>query len=141
MARPSFGLVCYTVSDSSESEDDAEEIPGAETAVKYVIDHILQDVCHGLRDFSDMYIKQEPAECEEWDVMVVGQEDYRNQPAGVAVKMESDSSDDSDDESSSSSSEEESAPDIADKPEVEQLQDTEGVGSLLSFRLWGVGGW
>jgi len=118
MAKP-VSLVCYTVSDSESSEE--EEMDGdnsAATAVNYVLERILREVTHGLRDFGDLYIKQEPQDCEEeWEA--VGQ-DYRD---GTAVKIEDD-----DDSSSSSSSEDESLPDVAVvKTEVDMEAETEGM--------------
>ncbi len=118
MAKP-VSLVCYTVSDSESSEE--EEMDGdnsAATAVNYVLERILREVTHGLRDFGDLYIKQEPQDCEEeWEA--VGQ-DYRD---GTAVKVEDDDS-----SSSSSSSEDESLPDVAVvKAEVDMEAETEGM--------------
>jgi hypothetical protein len=120
MAKP-VSLVCYTVSDS-ESDEEEEEMDGdnsAATAVNYVLERILREVTHGLRDFGDLYIKQEPQDCEEeWEA--VGQ-DYRD---GTAVKVE----DDDDSSSASSSSEDESLPDVAVvKAEVEMEAETEGM--------------
>ncbi len=91
----------------------------AATAVNYVIERILREVTHGLRDFGDLYIKQEPQDCEEEEWEAVGQ-DYRD---GTAVKVEDD-----DDSSSSSSSEDESLPDVAVvKAEVDMEAETEGM--------------
>jgi hypothetical protein len=122
MAKP-VSLVCYTVSDSESSEEE-EEMDGdnsAATAVNYVIERILREVTHGLRDFGDLYIKQEPQDCEEEEWEAVGQ-DYRD---GTAVKVEDD---DDDSSSSSSSSEDESLPDVAVvKTEVEMEAETEGM--------------
>ncbi len=119
MAKP-VSLVCYTVSDS-ESSSEEEEMDGdnsAATAVNYVLERILREVTHGLRDFGDLYIKQEPQDCEEeWEA---GGQDYRD---GTAIKVEDD-----DDDSSSSSSEDESLPDVAVvKAEVDMEAETEGI--------------
>jgi len=114
MAKP-FSLVCYTVSDS-ESEEEEDVVDSAETAVSYVLDHILLRVTHGLRDFSDLYIKQEPDEVEEeWEA---GQ-NYRESQHGTAVKLE----DESEDEDSSA---DESLPDVAVNTEVDMQAENEG---------------
>jgi hypothetical protein len=131
MAKP-VSLVCYTVSDSESSEEEEEEmddVNSAVMAVNYVIERILREVTHGLRDFGDLYIKQEPQDCEEeWEA--VGQ-DYRD---GTAVKVEDD------DDSSSSSSEDESLPDVTVvKTEVEMEAETEGMvlceTDFLTFKI------
>jgi hypothetical protein len=120
MAKP-VSLVCYTVSDSESSEEEMDGDDSAATAVNYVLERILREVTHGLRDFGDLYIKQEPLDCEEWEA--VGQ-DYRDSRDGTAVKIE----DDDDDSSSSSSSEDESLPDVAVvKAEVEMEAESEGM--------------
>jgi hypothetical protein len=128
MAKP-VSLVCYTVSDS-ESEDEDEEMEGdnsATTAVNYVLERILREVTHGLRDFGDLYIKQEPQDCEEEEWEAAGQQDYRDSRDGTAVKVEDDDDDDSS-SSSSSSEDDESLPDVAVvKAEVEMEAETEGM--------------
>jgi hypothetical protein len=123
MAKP-VSLVCYTVSDSesSSSEEEMDDVNSAATAVNYVLERILREVTHGLRDFGDLYIKQEPQDCEEEEWEAVGQQDYRDSRDGTAIKVEDD------DDSSSSSSEDESLPDVAVvKAEVEMEAETEGM--------------
>jgi hypothetical protein len=123
MAKP-VSLVCYTVSDSESEEEEMDSDNSAVTAVNYVLERILREVTHGLRDFGDLYIKQEPQDCEEEEWEAVGQQDYRDSRDGTAVKIE----DDDDSSSSSSSSEDESLPDVVVvKTEVDMEAETEGM--------------
>lgn len=124
MARPG-SLVCYTISSSeseTEEEDEEKEIPSAQSAVSHVIEFILREVSHGMRDFSDMYIKQEPEDCEEeWEG---GGRDYRDQQSSADVKLDSDSEDS---DSSSSSDEESSLEDVAkEKKKKNTCGESEG---------------
>jgi len=102
------GLVCYDVSsgsDESEGEDveldvkpklEPVEFTGVQVA-NQVLDEMLGVVTSGTRDFSDMYIKEEPMEPEE--VKEEFDTDYRD-----SIKVELDSDDYNSDSSDSSES-------------------------------------
>jgi hypothetical protein len=96
-----FGLVCYTISDSETDSEGEETDTSTEAVVNYVIEHILAGVCHGLRDFSDMYIKQEPEDCDDLEM----EQNYGDSYDDRNVKLESEDSEDSDSDDSSSSEE------------------------------------
>ena len=119
-----FGLVCYTISDSEsdQEEDEEEEEITSESVVSHVIEHILRDVCHGLRDFSDMYIKQEPEDSEEWEAA----QDYRDSHSGATVKIESDDSDSESSSEEESSEEEMLAATTRKKPNMDMAAEPEG---------------
>ena len=95
-------LVCYTVDSDSEPEDMEEEIkiePGltsAEASVMALVDELLNNVVTGTRDFSDMFIKEEPQDDDD-DWFSAGDwvncNDYRT---NIKIELESDESDSDD---------------------------------------------
>lgn len=101
-----FPLVCYTVDSGSDLEDEEDEVKvklepvefPAEEVVQQILEELLDSVALKPRDFSDMFIKEEPMDPddikEEFDA-------YRDD-----IKVEIDSDDcDSDDSSASSEAE------------------------------------
>ena len=95
-------MVCYTVDSDSEPEDMEEEIkiePGltsAEASVMALVDELLNNVVTGTRDFSDMFIKEEPQDDDD-DWFSAGDwvncNDYRT---NIKIELESDESDSDD---------------------------------------------
>lgn len=109
-------LVCYTVESGSDSDDEMDIKPELETVqhtptevVNTILVELLDSVFTGTRDFSDMYIKEEPIDPD--DIKEEFDQDYRD---GIKVEIDSDDCESDSDDSSDCSSV------IAEVPDIKQ---------------------
>ena len=109
-------LVCYTVDSGSDSDEEMDVKPALENVeytpldvVNTILVDLLDSVFTGTRDFSDMYIKEEPIDPD--DIKEEFDRDYRD---GIKVEIDSDDCEsDSDDFSECSSV-------ITETPDIKQ---------------------
>ena len=109
-------LVCYTVESGSDSDEEMDIKPELETVqhtptevVNTILVELLDSVFTGTRDFSDMYIKEEPIDPD--DIKEEFDQDYRD---GIKVEIDSDDCESDSDDSSDCSSV------IAEVPDIKQ---------------------
>ena len=109
-------LVCYTVESGSDSDEEMDIKPELETVqhtptevVNTILVELLDSVFTGTRDFSDMYIKEEPIDPD--DIKEEFDQDYRD---GIKVEIDSDDCESDSDDSSDCSSV------IAEIPDIKQ---------------------